>query len=129
MDKRIKKMDEETKLERVVRVWMNNEGRDYDDGWQGAYKDLERGGCQSGMVGKLIYYTDTTRFYRRHRDEIAELLQEILDDTGEGISQLFGGKWDDLDPLANDMGNQNLLAWFGFEEMARKVAQGNGYDC
>jgi hypothetical protein len=41
---------------------------------------------------------------------------------------LFGDKWDKTDPLARDSGNQNLLAWFGFEETARMIAGKEGYE-
>ena len=34
------------------------------------FKDVLYHGCQSGMVGFLIYYSDTVRFYRRYRQEI-----------------------------------------------------------
>ena len=126
--KRIPKPASETKLERVVRYWLNGHGADYSDGWRGAYKDLEYGGCQSGMVGKLIYYTDTVRFYKKHADEIDALLQELLDSTGNSIQELFGEKWDETDPLGRGRLNQNLLAWFGFEETARRIAEANGYN-
>lgn len=124
--KRISKIDGETKLQRVVRIWLNNHGVDYDNGWRGAYKDLAYGGCQSGLVGPLIYYTDTVRFYKRHQNEIDRLLKESLDDSGLSVSELFGDKWDDEDPLAHEQFNQNLLSWFGFEETARNIADANG---
>ena len=127
--KRIPKPETETKLERVVRYWLNGHGADYSDGWRGAYKDLEYGGCQSGMVGKLIYYSDTVKFYRRHRAEINAMLKEFMSDMGaDGPQGLFGEKWDTEDPLAQEDLNQNLLAWFGFEETARRIAQQNGYE-
>lgn len=127
--KTIKKPENETKLERVCRVWLNNHGRDYGDGWKGAYKDLEYGGCQSGMVGSLIYYRDTVRFYKRYQKEIDALLKEFLSDLGaDGPQGLFGEKWDKEDPLAREDENKNLLAWFGFEETARRIAQQNGYE-
>jgi len=127
--KRIPKNESETKLERVVRVWLNNKGANYENGWRGAYKDLAYGGCRSGLVGKLIYYADTVRFFKRHRKDIIALLNEMLDSTGhEGPKALFGDKWDDEDPLADEQFNQNLLAWFGFEEAARNVALANGYE-
>ena len=37
------------------------------------------------------------------------------------MSELFGNKWDKEDPLGRDDYNQNLLAWFGFEETLRKL--------
>lgn len=126
--KRIPKQENETKLERVARVWLNSRAADYGDGWRGAYKDLEYGGCSSGMVGKLIYTADCVRFYRKHRKDINALLTDTLSDTGNTIAELFGDKWDAEDPLAQEDSNQNLLAWFGFEEAARNVAMRNGYD-
>lgn len=126
--KRISKLENETNLQRVVRVWLNSTGRDYENGWRGAYKDLEYGGCQSGMVGRLIYYRDTVKFYKHHQSEIDVLLKEMLESTGSSIAGLFGDKWDADDPLAREHLNQNLLAWFGFEETARNIAQANGYE-
>lgn len=129
MAKKLKKPENETKLERVVRYWLNNRGADYQDGWKGAYKDLAYGGCQSGVVGELIYYHDTLKFFTKHRDEITKLLKEQMSDMGAGgPKELFGSKWDDEDPLAAERFNQNLLAWFAFEETARSIAHANGYD-
>jgi hypothetical protein len=126
--RKIPRQENESKLTRVVRFWLNNEGRNYDDGWKGAYRDLEHGGCQSGMVSHLIYYTDTVRFYRRHRTEIEAMLAQMLSDMGySSPAELFGNKWDADDPLASAQLNQNLLAWFGFEETARELAMQNGY--
>jgi hypothetical protein len=51
---------------------------------------------------------------------------EALDNFGGAPSELFGDKWDKNDPLALDTQNQNLLAWFGFEEMAFKLAGSAG---
>lgn len=127
--KRLPKPQQETKLERVVRYWLNNQGASYEDGWRGAYKDLEHGGCQSGIVGGLIYYTDTVKFYRKHRAQIDGLLKQFMGDMdADSPADLFGEKWDVDDPFAREHMNQNLLAWFGFEETARKIAQDNGYD-
>jgi hypothetical protein len=126
--KRLKAASNETKLQRTVRLWLNDKGTDYDTGWQGAYRDLAYGGCSSGMVSGLIYYTDTTRFFKRHRAEISTLLKDLLSDTGSNCEQLFGDKWDADDPLAVEQYNQNLLAWFGFEETARALAETNGYN-
>lgn len=111
----------ETRLEKAVARWLKDRGRDYSDGIKGAYRDLEYGGCESGMVSGLIYYHDTLKFYKHHREDINELLKEMLFDTGGSINDLFGDKWDKKDPLALDTQNQNLLAWFGFEEAARNL--------
>lgn len=118
----VKKLSPETALERNVSRWANARKADYDNGLEGVFKDLFYGGCQSGTVGHLIYYKDTTAFYSKHRAEIDELLYTMLDDIGgNGAVDLFGDKWDQSDPIARNMQNQNLLAWFGFEEAARRL--------
>lgn len=87
------------------------------------FTDVLNYGCQSGVVGHLIYYSDTTKYYAKHKDEINELLHNTLWEMGvKSPKELFGDKWDEEDPLALDTYNQNLLAWFGFEETMRKIA-------
>lgn len=93
-------------------------------------QDLTQHGAISGMVGGLIYYSETTQFFNEHRDEILAMLHELKEETGLDEKELFGDKWndwedlleaeaDDLDTLA-DTNNQNLLAWFAVEELAKK---------
>lgn len=116
-------------MERVVQRWVNNraEGDEYDA--KGVLGDLMQGGCQSGFVGDLIYYHDTLKFFQSHRREISELLKNIMSDCGsKSPADLFGDKWEDDDPLAQETQNRNLLAWFGFEETARILAERNGIE-
>ena len=100
----------------VISEWSN-----YSDKTN-IFKDVLYHGCQSGTVGFLIYYTDTVRFYKQYRQEIDDLLYEEMEGTGlYSLTELFGEKWDKEDPLGRDDYNQNLLAWFGFEETLRKL--------
>ena len=46
---------------------------DSDDDIKCFFSDLLQHGCVSGMVGKLIYYTDTHAFYDKYYDDIEEL--------------------------------------------------------
>lgn len=108
------------RLEAHVKAWLNENASGYEDGVVGVLHDLFQGGCASGFVGELIYYTDTLPFYRKYQQEISALIKEMQSDLGMSISQLNG--WDQDDPLALDTQNQNLLAWFGFEETARELA-------
>jgi hypothetical protein len=118
-----------TKLERAALRWINGRAADYETGAAGAVKDLLCGGCQSGMVSELIYYRDTVKFYRKHKTDISALLKDVLENSGcKGPAELFGDKWESNDPLASDDMNQNLLAWFGFEEAARNVCSRAGLD-
>ena len=116
-----------TKLEREVQKVINGYARDYESGAEGFIKDLEQGGCQSGMVSGLIYYNDTVAFYKKHRKEVNALLVDLLTDYANP-TELFGDKWDATDPFADDTNNQNLLAWFGFEETAFRLARENGIE-
>ncbi len=118
-----------TPLEKKVLSWLNKTGEDYDNGWVGAYDDLMQGGCQSGIVGELIYTKDTVAFYKKYKDEIKALVVEMMDDMGaKSPAELFGKDWDEEDPFVDGVDNQNLLAWFGFEETARRLADRAGYD-
>ena len=129
MKKYIKKIKgAQTKLERAVQREIN---RQYEPGYSLAdwLGELMQYGCQSGIVGKMIYYRDTLPFYKRHKVEINELLYSMLADCGlKNPAELFGEKWEPDDPLALDTLNQNLLAWFAFEETARKLAALNGIE-
>lgn len=83
-------------------------------------------GCVSGIVGSLIYYSDTTAFYDKNKEKINELLYDVMEECGiYNLNELFGNgdvKWDEEDPLALDYYNKNILAWFGFEECMRRFA-------
>jgi hypothetical protein len=44
------------------------------------FRDLARGGCISGMVGTLIYYTDTHKFFDSHYYEIMDIIRGLEDE-------------------------------------------------
>lgn len=67
-----------------------------------------KSGCVSGVIGELIYYTDTHAFFDRFYGEIEELRQEWEENTNETIK------------IKNDL--KNDLAWFGFEETIYQLA-------
>jgi hypothetical protein len=82
--------------------------------------EVSEHGCQSGIVSGLTYYTDTCKFYEKHKDEIWGLIEEGADNDGVSmmkfITNLNGGK---------DIGGveqfENLLAWFGYEQSAMNI--------
>lgn len=118
--KRVKR-DTESKLTKRVCNYVIDEWSNYSDK-KNIFTDVLYYGCQSGMVGSLIYYSQTTAFYKQHRHEINELLYNLMSETGlYAPKELFGKKWDEEDPLAIEDFNQNLLAWFGFEETLRSI--------
>lgn len=69
--------------------------------------DLENHGCRSGMVGSLIYYTDTNGFFDDLEDEILDLAKEY--DFRPDVVEL------------GITGFKNQMAWFAFEALARPV--------
>lgn len=119
----IKKLKQSTDSPLTKRVcnYVINHWSDYDDK-KHIFTDVLHHGCQSGIVGELVWYSDTVAFYKQYRKEINELLYEVMDGTGiYNLPELFGKNWDKEDPLAADTYNQNLLAWFGFEETLRNI--------
>lgn len=78
--------------------------------------------CDRGGISKLTFYSDTIPFYKKYQEEINELIADAFFNLEtRDMVQLFGDKWDKDDPLALEDKNQNLLAWFGYEETARRV--------
>ena len=110
---------EGTKLDKkVINVLLNqgstSEIKSYID-------DVLNHGCQSGIVGELIYYTDTEKFYNKYKKDINELLTEFVSDTGLQPSELLRD-FDKDDFLIQETHNKNVLAWFGCEDTTRKIA-------
>lgn len=94
---------------------------DYDD--KGAiFAEVLQHGCISGIVGNLVYYSQTIAFFEKHKNEINGLLTEILNEIGETSPSKLFRDWDNDDPLATETHNQNLLAWFGFEETLHRLS-------
>lgn len=113
-----------TPLRENAAVWLLGKGCDYDRGVFGAADDLFYGGCQSGIVSHLIYYTDTVAFFKRHRKEIEKMLLSDMQDCGASAwSELFRAcDVDSYDPFCRRVKNKNLLAWYGFESAVRSLA-------
>lgn len=56
-------------LQKRVLNYVIDEWSAYDDKTN-IFTDVLRYGCQSGVVGFLIWYTDTVRFYHRYKTEV-----------------------------------------------------------
>lgn len=72
------------------------------------FSDLLRHGCQSGLVGSLIYYCDTSQFYDTYYHEIEAIRYDLEESLGETLKP------------QGDL--KNWFAWLGFEETARQLA-------
>ncbi len=89
-----------------LRAAVASEALDHDD-IKGFFSDLLQHGCISGMIGSLIYYTDTHKFFDTHYNAIEDLREEYEFNIGEPLQ------------IKNDL--KNFLAWFGFEETAYQM--------
>lgn len=85
------------------------EALSYGDDIKNFFSDFLNYGGQSGMVGKLIYYCDTHKFYDTHYYEVEELREELEMSFGECLQ------------AKGDL--KNWFAWMAFEETARTVAE------
>lgn len=81
---------------------------------EGYLKDILNHGCQSGVVSQLIYYKDTKDFFVKFIDEIDEIKDELEESFGQ--------------PLEIKQPLYNWLAWLGYEETARKIADKLGLE-
>lgn len=46
-------------------------------------EDMQKGGCQSGMIGEFIYHASCKDFYIKHIEDLEELKMEHEDSIGE----------------------------------------------
>lgn len=87
----------------------------------GHIEDVLKYGCVNGTVSNMIYYADTLKFYEDYKKEIAQLL------SNEGIKPSDLKDFDNEDPFILETHNQNLLAWFGYEQTLYQLACYFGY--
>ena len=84
-------------------------------------EDAVQHGCQGGTINELIYYSDTSAFYDKYKDEIWRRLGDMADDLGEDsiphLISTFNGAKDVGSPLQL----KNLLAWWAVEEVCRGI--------
>ena len=106
---KLKKMLDETSndLEKNVIDYILNYYND-DEEIKCFFSDLSISGCSGGMISSLIYYKDTHKFFDLYQGEIEELKEEMESSLGEPLN------------IKGDI--KNWLAWFGFEEMAKHIA-------
>ena len=104
-------------VKRVCRYIISN--WEYYDDKKDIFLNVMNDGCKSGACRDLIYYGQTKRFYEEYKHEINKLV--YMSDY-DNLADLFGDEWDPYDPLALEEDNQNLLAWFGFEETITNIA-------
>ena len=101
----------------VIRRW-----HDYTNK-ERIFTDVLSHGCQSGCVAELVYTTDCVAFYARHQKEINAMLSESMREAEAQSPKDMFREWEESDCFAEGVNNQNLLAWYGFEETLWRIAQ------
>ena len=66
--------------------------------------DLQKAGCQSGMVSEFIYNSDCKDFYIKHIDELEQIKEDLEDNFSEPIQN------------KNSLPHYTFMCWLCFEE-------------
>jgi len=128
-NKQLTQIASESKLKSAVIRILKDRAKDYKGDYKTLFDEILRYGLQSGIISDLVYYDDTKAWFKKYNSDISILLKDTMYELGANSpSQVFGKKWDETDPFANDTNNQNLLAWFSFEETTREIANRLGYE-
>ena len=86
-----------------------------DSSLEEVVEEVLQHGCVSGMVPSLIYYYQTEAFFDKHKYAINDLAHELSED-------LYGNPFEIYHNLNGEC-SKNNMAWFGFEEMTRMIAE------
>tara|TARA_R100001440_G_scaffold59547_1_gene79301 strand:- start:286 stop:606 length:321 start_codon:yes stop_codon:yes gene_type:complete len=84
-------------------------------------KDIATHGCKGGVSG-LTYYTETIKFYDKHKDEIWNMLYDLSQDTGFSVPFLISD-FNGAGNVDSDGTFKNLLVWWAVEQKAREIEQ------
>jgi len=123
MDKLKKLKGAKTELQKEVQKILNDM---VYDGYtiENILSDLFCSGCISGMINKLVWFNQTEAWFEKYKETINTMIANNIFETKLTISDMFK-EFDAEDPLCLEQNNQNLLAWFSFEETARELADIN----
>lgn len=76
---------------------------------EGFFKDLAYGGCQSGMIGMLIYNSDCKKIYIENIDDMEDTKAALEDEMGEPIRN------------TDKLPHYTFLCWLCYEELAHQI--------
>lgn len=76
----------------------------------GFFKDLAYGGCQSGMIGMLIYHSDCKEVYCRHIDDMEATKEDLEGEMGEPMRN------------HNHISHPDWMCWLCYEELGHRIA-------
>lgn len=74
------------------------------------FEDLQNG-CQSGMIGILVYNSDCKRIYIEHIDDMEEFVQNMEEEIGCSIKN------------EEHLPHYTFVCWLCYEELGYRIAQ------
>ena len=77
----------------------------------GFFKDLNYGGCASGLIGMFIYNSDCKKFYINHIDSMEDFNQDWETMNVESVRN------------TKDLPHYTFLCWFCYEEVGYEIGQ------
>lgn len=77
----------------------------------GFFKDLNYGGCASGLIGMFIYNTDCKKFYVNHIDSLEDFKQDWENMIGEPVRN------------TKSLPHYTFLCWFCYEEVGYEIGR------
>ena len=122
-------LSEHIEYSTIIRAVVCNVGKE-------SISDINSHGIGGGFGG-FIYYTDTVRFFKTHKEAILSLLKATAEELGNGLLELVAGfsclsskgkplyTVDEIaEAIYTGRGDyaqiiQNALAWFAAEEVCR----------
>lgn len=97
---------------------LTEKAKDYDSGKvSDVLGDLIEHGCQSGMIGELVYTHQTTPIFIQFQRELNKVMASIINDSGFNPFESHQ-LWDKEDPLVLGDINRQLVVWMAFEQVA-----------
>lgn len=76
-------------------------------------QDIAIHGCQGGVSG-MIYYTETTALYEQFQDDLHEIVDTYMTDTGAQPDYIYKH-------IGNNMQFKNAMVWFCAELLAQNL--------
>jgi hypothetical protein len=120
-DKKLDSLKNDNELNNYVIDYIKDYNSDTEERFH-FINNVLRSGCVSGTVGGLIYYRETTKFYQQFKQEIFDLAYEQAEEIGyKSVFELFGSLIG-ADNIGSIEQEENLKAWYGFEETIRMIA-------
>lgn len=87
---------------------IKNQVKNYDTPEQ-FFKDMQNGGCITGMISDFIYHADCKNFYIKNIDGLEDYKTELEDNLGEPITN------------RHKLPHHTFIVWLCFEEYCYSI--------